>query len=344
MDLNDFIKDLSTKDTKSLSQKTLKLTEEVGELARIVLPYESAHGTNHRFTDRESLLEEIVDIHLCNISILHSLGFTDGEFNDMLLNKSTKWSYLQSREEKAKFPLPFEIHVSVDLEEYVSEIWREKITERHGLGVIKHPTESLKEQRSEWRNTALRKFRDTCENIGIKPITLDLENSGNTVMKDVMTSSHVYGDNKIAYEECMRISFHLEKEGFKVIRKKIESVPWHPSAPIEDGDKMPEDCYFEAHIGCIISPEEKPILQKIAEETGSHLSRNFFKKMDNGKFVNMLTYRRYDNLYKDFDNYVNHIKELLNSKNIPFEKVITEFSVYDTNTSHDDKWLKNSIC
>jgi hypothetical protein len=102
---------------------------------------------------------------------------------------------------------------------------------------------------------------------------------------------------------------------------------------------MPEDCYFEAHIGCIISPEEKPILQKIAEETGSHLSRNFFKKMDNGKFVNMLTYRRYDNLYKDFDNYVNHIKELLKSNNIPFEKVITEFSVYDTNTSHDNKWL-----
>jgi len=90
--INDFIKTLSIKDKKTLSQKTLKLVEEVGELARVILPYDSAHGTNHRFTDREALLEEVVDVYLTNISIAHSLGFTDEEFNDMLDKKSKKWS------------------------------------------------------------------------------------------------------------------------------------------------------------------------------------------------------------------------------------------------------------
>ena len=114
MHINEFIKNLSIKDKKTLSQKGLKLVEEVGELARVILPYDSAHGTNHRFIDREAILEEVVDVYLTNISITHSLGFTDDEFNDMLVKKSEKWSQLQSKEENAEFPLPFEIHVTVD--------------------------------------------------------------------------------------------------------------------------------------------------------------------------------------------------------------------------------------
>ena len=85
MKIEEYIKELSKKDKKTLSQKALKLVEEVGELARVVLPYDSAHGTNHRFIDREALLEEIADVHLTNISIAHSLGFTDDELNEMMV-------------------------------------------------------------------------------------------------------------------------------------------------------------------------------------------------------------------------------------------------------------------
>lgn len=41
---NDFIKKLSLSDKKTLSQKALKTCEEVGELAKAVLPFDSAHG------------------------------------------------------------------------------------------------------------------------------------------------------------------------------------------------------------------------------------------------------------------------------------------------------------
>lgn len=115
--IDEFIKDLSIKDKKTLSQKGLKLAEEVGELAKVILPYDSAHGTNHRFIDKEKVLEEVVDVYLTNISIAHSLGITKEEFNDMLARKSEKWAELQSREEKATFPLPFEIHVTVSTSE-----------------------------------------------------------------------------------------------------------------------------------------------------------------------------------------------------------------------------------
>ncbi len=338
MKINDFIKKLSIKDKKTLSQKTLKLVEEVGELSRIVLPYDSAHGTNHRFTDRESLLEEVVDVYLTNISIAHSLGFTDEEFNDMLVKKSEKWSKLQAAEEKAEFPLPFEIHVTVDASEMRDPIMFD--IKRFDLDL----------------------FKEACDNIGVKPIVIDLEINDGSEIQDVMTSSKHFGDNRSAYEESERICNELKKYGYKVLRNKIESVPWHMKAPsvLTTDKEIPNGCYFESHIGITIKPDEKDrlndfvnnlpdIYHKIYNPLNllSHqlsgiakLSQNFFKKSKDGsKFVNMLTYRSNKCGRYKFESEVNSIKELLSIDNFNFEKVEVEYAVYDTNTNHDSKWI-----
>jgi NTP pyrophosphatase (non-canonical NTP hydrolase) len=314
--INDFIKKLSIKDKKTLSQKGLKLVEEIGELARVILPYDSAHGTNHRFIDREAILEEVVDVYLTNISIAHSLGFTDEEFNDMLVKKSEKWSQLQAAEEKAEFPLPFEIHVTV---------------------------ESPKD---------IDKFKQACSLIEVKPIVIDLEINDGSVIKDVMTSSKHFGDNRTAYEESKRICRELELQGFKVLRNKIESVPWHPAAPvISTGKEIPNGCYFESHLGVVIKPEEKESLNEFVKYTltDSHLielsgtaklSQNFFKKSKDGSsFINMLTYRSNMCGSPKFKLEVEGIKHLLKEEGFEFEKVEVEYAVYDTNVTHDAKWI-----
>lgn len=329
--LDDFIKDLSIKDKKTLSQKGLKLAEEVGELARAILPYDSAPGTNHRFSDREQILEEIVDVYLTNISIAHSLGFTDEEMNDMLNKKSKKWAQLQVKEEAATFPLPFEIHITVDAESYSIE------------------------------NFGLEEFKSDCVEINVKPIVLDLEMKEGT-LKDVMTSSKHFGDNRSAYEEANRIANELTSLGYKVVRKKIETVPWHPAAPtFNTGEPIPNGCYFESHIGVVISPEEKPYLEGFVEELNAgffspsrgfsrpsqielggtcKLSQNFFKKSKDGsKFVNMLTYRDSMTCKEDFERDVELIKFLLNEDKFGFEKVEVEYALYDTNVNHDAKWI-----
>ena len=329
--LDDFIKDLSIKDKKTLSQKGLKLAEEVGELARAILPYDSAPGTNHRFSDREQILEEIVDVYLTNISIAHSLGFTDEEMNDMLNKKSKKWAQLQVKEEAATFPLPFEIHITVDAESYSIE------------------------------NFGLEEFKSDCVEINVKPIVLDLEMKEGT-LKDVMTSSKHFGDNRSAYEEANRIANELTSFGYKVVRKKIETVPWHPAAPtFNTGEPIPNVCYFESHIGVVISPEEKPYLEGFVEELNAgffspsrgfsrpsqielggtcKLSQNFFKKSKDGsKFVNMLTYRDSMTCKEDFERDVELIKFLLNEDKFGFEKVEVEYALYDTNVNHDAKWI-----
>jgi NTP pyrophosphatase (non-canonical NTP hydrolase) len=333
MNINEFIKSLSIKDKKTLSQKGLKLVEEIGELARVILPYDSAHGTNHRFIDRDAILEEVVDVYLTNISIAHSLGFTDDEFNDMLVKKSEKWASLQSKEEQATFPLPFEIHVTVEADSFL---------------------ESISD------------FKEDCKNIGVKPIVIDLEINDGSILKDVMTSSKFFGDNRTAYEESERIVRELKGMGYKVVRNKIESVPWHPAAPqnkdkdhpLWHGQPIPNGCYFESHIGIIISPEEKEDLnelvdflnESICEFSGkAKLSRNFFKKSEDGKFVNMLTYRSNMATYKEFESEVRSIEKIISGKNdwsllsrfkkFNYEKVEIEYAVYDTNVSHDAKWI-----
>lgn len=324
--IKDFIKSLSISDKKTLSQKGLKLVEEVGELARVILPYDSAHGTNHRFIDREAILEEVVDVYLTNISIAHSLGFTDEEFNDMLVKKSEKWSQLQASEEKANFPLPFEIHVTIETPSYID------------------------------------KFKDACSKIEVKPIVIDLEINDGSVIKDVMTSSKYFGDNRSAYEECERISNELSLYGFKVVRKKIETVPWHMQAPsiLTTDKEIPNGCYFESHIGVSIQPSDKIKLDNFVKSladiyitnynkledglklSGSaKLSQNFLKKSNNGSsFINMLTYRSNKCGRYKFEAEVNNIKELLSMNDFTYEKVEIEYAVYDTNVNHDSKWIK----
>lgn len=340
MKIEEYVKELSKKDKKTLSQKALKLVEEVGELARVVLPYDSAHGTNHRFIDRESLLEEIVDVHLTNISIAHSLGFTEDELNEMMVRKAEKWATLQAKEDKVTFPLPYEIHVTVDLEN--------SYTHKH------------------INSGSLEDFKEDCRSIGVKPIVIDLEMKDKSSMKDVMTSSKFFGDNRTAYDESERIAKRLKEMGYEVVRNKIETVPWHPAAPQDDdkdhplwhGEPIPNGCYFESHIGVLVTKETKPELEElvdflndsICELSGTaKLSKNFFKKTEDGRFVNMLTYRSNMANAKEFEAEVRSIERIISGKNdwsmldgfrsFEYEKVEIEYAIYDTNVTHDAKWI-----
>jgi len=311
-ELLNYIQELSKRDKKTLSQKALKVSEECGELARVVLPFDNASGTVHRFIEKKKILEESADVILTALSIAYELGYTHEDIEEMIDEKSEKWQKIQTAEDKIEFPLPFEIHITVSVEE--GELNEEFVNE----------------------------FKKTCELLNVKSIVLDLENGSNETIKDVMTSSKFYGDNRSVYEEVQRLYYGLEYRGFKVVRKKIETVPWHPGAPSERGDKMPDNCYFEAHIGCIISLDEKEKLAKLAKSQGAHMSRNSFKKIENEKFVNMITLRNYECTKEQFDIDVTNTTRMLTSHGIMFEKIITEFCIYDSKVSHDYQWLNES--
>ncbi len=304
-----FIRTLSENDTKSLTGKALKTSEEVGELAKVVLPYENAAGTLHRIVNRRHILDSVADIILCALSVAHDLKFSDEEIESMIAEKSAKWSGLQTKEGNGKFPLPFEIHVTVE--------------------------KPILDQES------LDEFKTSCQLIGVKPIILYLEKEQDVVMVDIMTSSVHYGDNNSAQKEAERIADGLSTKDYKVVRVKIETVPWHPAAPTIgcDWDKVPENSYFESHLRIVTTKDRKDELLEIAKEHNAHLSRNFFKKISDDQYIILMTLREYDEAREPFELIVNNLKDHLESENFLVDKAEIEFALFDTNNDHDNKWI-----
>ncbi len=307
-DLLKYIRELSAADKKNLSQKVLKLMEEAGELAKAALPYDHAFATNHRFVTPEKILEEAVDSILVALSIPYTLGFDDEDIASMMKRKADFWAELQARDSRMTDKTPYELHVTVSSVEDVEA------------------------------------FRQACAALEVKPVLLDLQTRSQGVIKDCMTSSVFFGRNAEALAQLEAVAWGLSKAGYQVVRKKIETVPWHPAAPsrLHANPVMPKDCYFECHFGVKTqdSPEMMQLLRSLAERLDCHLSRNVFKRHEDGSVTVMMTYRTYDGLYEDVVDTVKHIATTLKEHGFAVDKEIVEFSLYDTKVTHDAEWLK----
>ena len=311
--LLDYIRRLSEEDKKTLSQKALKAAEEVGELAKATLPFDNAYATNHRFVEKEKILEEAVDTILTALSVAYDLKFSDEQVLQMMWQKSQYWDSLQQRERNLKYPIPFEIHVTVE------------------------PTNEA--------TRVVDRFRAICAAmIGeIKPVMLDLHMASGRITQDIMTSSKILGTNSQAYNEMQYVSGELRRGGYKVIREKIETVPWHPAAPQVHGQMMPPNCYFETHIEITLPENLDPEpLRSLCKKEDMHLSQNVFKKNPDGTTVIMATYRDYSSCYGNFQYKTNHAAESLRLAGYQIGRPIIEFSIYDTKLSHDFSWLGKS--
>lgn len=311
MEMNDnlllYIRNLSLSDSKTLSQKALKAGEEFGELAKVVLPYDNAYATTHRFAITDQILEECVDLTLCALSIAYDLGYTDDDIETMMYTKASKWASLQEKSQ-VEYPLPYEIHVTV-------------MPDNNGSFTV-----GL--------------FKEHCALARVKAVVLDLQNqAGSTVMKDYMTSSKHHGNNRTAYEEAMRIRNEMIGYGYNVARVKIETVPWHPSAPRTLNDLMPSYCHFESHIPIHILETDVPLLRDICVKLGLHLSQNIFKWLPSGLVVIMTTFRSRDHTSTSFTETIEHIQQELQHAGFTIGKSVIEFCVYDTKNGHDTKWL-----
>jgi hypothetical protein len=301
------IKKLTKSDKKGLLGKVVKTQEELGELSKLVLPFESQFATNHRFVNKNDILDEVADLLLCVYSIGYGLDFSDEDIESKVIEKSKKWSELQNREVNAKFPVPFEIHVTVDATQ---------------------------------KDFDVEHFRNVCKLIDVKPIVLDLQKGSLT---DVMTSSVIIADNRGAYNELERIVKKLKTAHFSVVREKIESVPHHPSAPSNTylEPHMPQGSYFETHFNILVRTKEEALLvEEVKKQFDCHLSKNKYKVHEDGTYNQMMTYRSYDKVREDFLEEIERIRQALLQAKLEIEKVIVEFTVYDTKTSHDNAWLR----
>ena len=295
------IKEITQLDKKNLMATFAKLGEEHGELARIILAYANEPTILHRFATSNEIVEECIDVALVALSIAFKAGASEEQMENMFRIKMNKWADILQHEGLLKDinRIPFEIHVTC----------------------------------SEKINDFDVSFHDGCTQAGVKPISLKLENSNGDVLSDNMTSSKYFGTNSGAIEEAHRIAKIMSENHVCVDRIKIETVPWHPLAPQTEKDKMPDMCYFEAHVA-VHTRYVNTTLGDICKTHEAHFSQNVNK--NNGTI--MCTIRVYTNR-SDFDRKVKNFCNELNENGFNYEPVISEFSLYDTNTKHDTLWL-----
>lgn len=178
-------------------------------------------------------------------------------------------------------------------------------------------------------------FKSFCYVNKIKPIILDIQTKdGNSIYEEVMTSNTLnlksdYEALKYLYE----LSSKLKKNGFNVIREKIECETNH-----KDVNKLLKSRYLESHLNVFIE-NSKPLfdIKNICSKYNIHLSKNINKVQDNG-YTLMVTYRENCKLHL-FKRKLNKIKKEICDYYI-IEKEVIEYALYDTNLNYDKKWTK----
>lgn len=173
-------------------------------------------------------------------------------------------------------------------------------------------------------------FRAFCTANALKPIVLDLQDrEGTTVLTDVMTSSKVTGTVMHAWDEMAGIARTLSISGFNVVRRKLETVPWHHAM----------GRYFEAHIAVRVNDDNIDDLRESARYAKCHMSQNVFKRDGSGMSIFLLTRRDYTASREVFEIGVDASVEFLELDGFHVLKVEKELCVYDSHTAHDAAWI-----
>lgn len=176
--------------------------------------------------------------------------------------------------------------------------------------------------------SSLNNFTRDCHAMGVKPIVLDLYVDDQPI-GDVMTSSTMRGSLDDALAEARSQSEGLTALGYRVLREKIETVPWHPAAKVHS----PEG-YFETHFAFATVGDD---LRAYCAMKGIHLSRN---KMKIGAKASLMgTYRRHCTRGEFDQDYQDILREITaRGFNLTKEPEI-EYSIYDTKETHDSMWI-----
>lgn len=179
----------------------------------------------------------------------------------------------------------------------------------------------------------IEQFKHDCAALGVKPILIDAQRKDGASMLDLMTSSVVHG----SYQHALNTSFLLAADfawmGYEVLRRKLETVPWHPAADNPTGDQ-----YFECHLAVKSLLRDRRRLERIVKRHGGHLSRNAFKSLPDDQCITMVTIRSQDSR-ESFDHLVRDMKWVLEMYAFEVEKTITEFAIFDDKISHDAAWI-----
>jgi len=214
----------------------------------------------------------------------------------------------------------------------------EGIMEIHVFVAPVNPTLELQEQ-----------FKKACSQYeGMKCCNLRLDFFKQGWVAVLMSSRYVRGTMDFIWTECFKDSRLLTKNGFDVIRCKIEATASIDGVPVTDSEALllPKKTYFEFHMvfsngdGSTPTDEDVDKVKTIARSLEKQwdvcipVSTNSFGTQ---KFLNMRTYGiGRQSAYPRLELLGKHIE----NAGFKVPRFIREFGVYDSDVTIDAGWLE----
>jgi|TARA_R110000851_G_scaffold287679_1_gene441725 hypothetical protein len=183
------------------------------------------------------------------------------------------------------------------------------------------------------------RFIDVCNANNIKPIVIMYTSNHKETCLDPMTSLRTEGPCQDVATHASKIAQLLTKEGFNVLRTKIETTPNNAEAQTYNG-------YYESHLAVKTHLNFEGNLRHLVsnyrfdDNIMPHISTNAFK-MGNATKTIMITHRRTGVSLEKFNNEVNTLRNDIEKHKFNVDRIIVEYCWYDTNLAHDDSWMNN---
>lgn len=89
------IKEVNSKEEKTLIEMVLKLSEEIGEVAEAVLGYKKTSGSEYKNKTKDDIIEECSDVLILSLGII--LKLEPNINKNLILDKINKWEEKQNK-------------------------------------------------------------------------------------------------------------------------------------------------------------------------------------------------------------------------------------------------------
>jgi hypothetical protein len=186
------------------------------------------------------------------------------------------------------------------------------------------------------------KFMHFCQENELKPVQIELSRGSHTLQQ--MTASVHEGTYENVLQEVQGIAQKLRIEGFNVTRIKLEASPFNEGLPENNAETVlhAAENYFEHHLKLLLPADlgkMQTTLEHLCEQHQAHLSRNAFKKRQDGMQERFVTLRHYGLGRQEAYEALHILRSCLEKASFQVLKIISEYCVYDDHVALDSNWL-----
>ena len=153
-----------------------------------------------------------------------------------------------------------------------------------------------------------------------------------------MLTLHARGRFAAVAAEAQRWRERLARDGFTVVRVKVEASPFNDGVPQVDAEATP-DRYFEHHVKLVVDSAGIDLARGISLRHSAHVSRNARRGDPDGRHERFVTQRCHGCGRPEARRRLDALLAELSAAGLVIVEVEQEYVVLDSNPAVDAGWI-----